>query len=212
MAEIHDDAEQFYAPDRTAWRGWLSQNHATRSEGVWLVFYKKLTGKPTLTYDESVEEALCFGWIDSLPRKLDDQRHMLWFTPRKPKSVWSKVNKARLPALEANGWMTDAGRAAIELAKANGAWSAIDQSENLVVPDDLATAFAANETARDRFDSFAPSARRGILQWIGSAKRAETKRKRIEETVTLAQQNIKANFPRDKSVANANESRENSKP
>ncbi|MEM1268527.1 MAG: YdeI/OmpD-associated family protein [Bacteroidota bacterium] len=181
---------------REAWRAWLAANHAT-AEGTWLVRYKQSTGKPTLTTDEVVEEAIAFGWIDSLPRKLDDERYMLYVSPRKPRSNWSRLSKERAVRMEAAGQMTDAGRQVIDAAKADGSWTALDDVENLVVPADLAKALEARPPARDEWEAFPRSTRRGILEWILNAKRPATRAKRIEETARLAQQGKRANqWPR----------------
>jgi uncharacterized protein YdeI (YjbR/CyaY-like superfamily) len=177
---------------RAEWRQWLAENH-TRTEGVWLISYKKATGKPAVTYDEAVEEALCFGWIDSKGNKLDDERTMLWFAPRKPRTGWSKPNKERIERLLEAGLMTPAGLAKIERAKADGSWSALDAVEALAVPPDLAAALAANPAAEQNFMAFPRSAKRGILEWIQNAKRPETRANRIEETVRLAAENKRAN-------------------
>jgi uncharacterized protein YdeI (YjbR/CyaY-like superfamily) len=172
-------------PTRAAWRDWLAENHGT-SPGVWFVFFKKKSGQPTLTYDEAVEEALCFGWIDSLPKKMDDERHALKFSPRKPKSVWSKLNKTRIEKLLADGLMTPAGQAKIDAAKRDGSWTELDEVEDLRVPDDLTAALAANAAARQNFEAYAPSVKKPILYWIQSAKRPETRQARIEKTVAAA--------------------------
>lgn len=178
-------------PSRAAWREWLSEHHE-QAAGVWLIFYKKGTGQPTLTYDEAVREALCFGWIDSRPAKIDAERHALKFTPRKPKSGWSKLNKTRLKELEAEGMILPAGQRAIDLAKANGSWSLLDEIENLTMPDELAAALDALPPARANFEAFAVSVKKGILAWVTSAKRPETKAKRIAEVVENAARNRKA--------------------
>jgi uncharacterized protein YdeI (YjbR/CyaY-like superfamily) len=175
-----------YTPTRAAWRAWLAENHGT-STGVWFVFFKKATGQPTLTYAEAVEEALCFGWIDSLPRKLDDQRHALKFSPRRPKSVWSKVNKQRIEQLLADGRMTPAGQAKIDAARQDGSWTELDDVEEQRVPDDLAAALAANPVARQGFEGYPPSLKKPILYWIQSAKRPETRLARIEKAVAAAE-------------------------
>ncbi|MEM1096955.1 MAG: YdeI/OmpD-associated family protein [Bacteroidota bacterium] len=181
---------------RAAWRAWLEAHHA-REDGVWLIRYKKATGKPAVRYDEAVEEALCFGWVDSKPNKLDDERSLLWFAPRKAGSNWSRLNKERIARMEAAGQMTPAGRAKVEAAKADGSWSALDDVENLVIPHDLADALAGYPDAAVHFDAFPRSAKRGILEWILNAKRAPTRAKRIAETARLAQDNIRANqWPR----------------
>ncbi len=177
---------------RQNWRKWLEKNHA-RTEGIWLISYKKATGKPRIEYDEAVEEALCFGWVDSKPGKLDDERSMLWFAPRKNKTGWSKINKERVERLIKEGLMTPAGLAKVEAAKKDGSWAALDAVEALEIPPDLDKALAANPTAREYFEAFPRSVKRAILEWISSAKKAETRNKRIEETVRLAAQNIRAN-------------------
>ncbi|MFN8435175.1 MAG: YdeI/OmpD-associated family protein [Anaerolineales bacterium] len=177
---------------RADWRKWLEENQ-DRKEGIWLISYKKDTGKPRFDYDESVEEALCFGWIDSKPAKLDDERSMLWFAPRKPKTNWSKLNKDRVEKMIKAGLMAPAGLAKVEAAKKDGSWNALDGVEALDIPPDLAKAFSKNKTAKEYFEAFPRSVKRGILEWILNAKRPETRAKRIEETVTLAEKNVRAN-------------------
>jgi uncharacterized protein YdeI (YjbR/CyaY-like superfamily) len=177
---------------RAEWRKWLEKNH-TRTEGVWLVIYKKGTGKPRVDYAEAVEEALCFGWIDSKGNKLDDERSLLWMAPRKAGTGWSKLNKERIEKLIAAGSMHSAGLAKIEAAKQDGSWNALDAVEALEIPPDLAKAFSKNKTAWEYFEAFPRSAKRAILEWISSAKKPETRARRIEETVTQAEKNIRAN-------------------
>ncbi|HSH82769.1 MAG TPA: YdeI/OmpD-associated family protein [Herpetosiphonaceae bacterium] len=177
---------------RAEWRAWLEQHHV-RDEGVWLISYKRATGKPRVEYDEAVEEALCFGWIDSKGGKLDDERTMLWFAPRRPRSGWSKPNKDRIERLMAAGMMAPAGLAKIEAAKQDGSWFALDAVEALEVPPDLAAALDASPAARHHWDAFPRSAKRGILEWIGNARRQETRARRVEETARLAADNIRAN-------------------
>jgi uncharacterized protein YdeI (YjbR/CyaY-like superfamily) len=177
---------------RAGWRAWLEQNH-TRTAGVWLISYKKATGKPRIEYGESVEEALCFGWIDSKGNKLDEARSMLWFAPRKPRTGWSRPNKARLEKLMAAGLMAPAGLAKVEAAKQDGSWNALDAVEALEIPPDLDAALAANKTAAQFFEAFPRSAKRAILEWIANAKRPETRAKRVEESVRLAAENRRAN-------------------
>jgi uncharacterized protein YdeI (YjbR/CyaY-like superfamily) len=180
-------------PDTPAgWRDWLAANH-TRAEGVWLIYNKKNAGKPTISYTEAVEEALCFGWVDSKGNTLDDERTMLWFAPRKAGSGWSRPNKERIERLIATGRMTPAGLAKIEAAKADGTWTLLDAVENLEVPDDLAAEFARYPDARAHWDAFPRSIKRGILEWIVQAKRPETRANRIAETTRLAQENERAN-------------------
>jgi uncharacterized protein YdeI (YjbR/CyaY-like superfamily) len=178
--------------DRAGWRRWL-QRHHEQTAGIWLVIHKKGSTSGSLAYDEAVEEALGFGWIDSKPNKLDDARYKLWMAPRKPKSPWSALNKRRVEALTAAGMMSDAGLEAVERAKANGSWDALQRSDTLTVPVDLARAFKASPEAKRNFDAFPPSSRRTILEWIHAAKRPETRARRVEETVRLAAENIRAN-------------------
>ncbi|WP_420454899.1 YdeI/OmpD-associated family protein [Rubrivirga sp.] len=182
---------------RAAWRAWLEEHH-DRAEGVWLVRYKTATGRPTLSTDDVVEEAIAVGWIDSVPKKLDAERSLLWVSPRRPGSNWSRLSKQRAARMETAGLMTPAGQAAIDRAKADGTWTALDDVEDLVVPDDLAAALAAYPPAQDEWDEFPPSTRRGILEWILTAKRPATRRKRIEETARLAEVGKRANqWPRE---------------
>jgi uncharacterized protein YdeI (YjbR/CyaY-like superfamily) len=180
---------------RAEWRAWLEEHHAV-SPGVWFVYYKKGTGKPRVSYDEAVEEALCFGWIDSVQRALDAERTMLKFSPRKPKSGWSKLNKGRVGRLVRLGLMTSAGLAAIKAAKRDGSWNALDAVERLTMPPDLEAALASNPVAARNFDRFPPSSKKIILGWIASAKRPETRTKRVDETVRQAAKNLKANHYR----------------
>ncbi len=186
---IRKDFLQYYPETRKQWRDWLAVNHAN-ADGVWMVYYKKGTGKPTVTYNEAVEEALCFGWIDSVPNTLDTERFKQLFSPRNIKSPWSKLNKERVACLLKNGSMTNAGLANIEAAKQNGSWTIYDPVEALEIPDDLQHALANNPVAEKHFTAFAPTYKKGILWWIISAKRPETRQKRV----AMAEQNLKANF------------------
>ena len=182
----------FHPKSRAEWRKWLDDNH-TRTEGIWLVSYKKATGKPRFDFNEAVEEALCFGWIDSKGGKVDDERSMVWFTQRKQKTGWSKVNKDRIEKLIIAGLMSAPGLAKVEAAKKDGSWNALDAVEALEIPPDLEKAFSKNATAFQYFEAFPRSAKRAILVWISSAKKPETRAQRIAETVTKAAQNIRAN-------------------
>jgi uncharacterized protein YdeI (YjbR/CyaY-like superfamily) len=193
--EKHPDIPIFYAKNRKSWRKWLEKNHAT-AKNVWLIIYKKESGIPSVYYPEAVEEALCFGWIDSKANKRDETSHYQSFTKRNPKSNWSKINKERVARLTGEGLITAAGLAVIELAKHNGTWNALDAVENYTIPNDLAAALNKNKTALKNFNNFAPSSQKIILGWIYSAKRPDTKEKRIAETVSLAAKNIKANHYR----------------
>lgn len=177
---------------RAEWRSWLEQHHRQK-EGVWLISYKKATGKPRFDYDEAVEEALCFGWIDSKPNKLDEERSLLWFAPRKPGTGWSKLNKERVERLIQQGLIMPAGLAKVEAAKADGSWNALDAIEALEIPPDLEQALIAYEAAKQNFAAFPKSVKRGILEWIASAKKPETRAKRVEETARLAARNERAN-------------------
>jgi len=189
-----NDLEHVYPGTREAWRNWLTENH-TQTAPIWLIYDKVSAGNCRLTYDEAVEEALCFAWIDSKVNTLDATRFKQVFSPRKPNSTWSKVNKWRVEVLIAQGLMMPPGLAKIERAKQNGTWTVLDAIEELIVPPDLMEALAENATARNYFEKFSPSSKKVILYWIQSAKRPETRQKRIEETVRLAGQNIKANQP-----------------
>jgi uncharacterized protein YdeI (YjbR/CyaY-like superfamily) len=184
--------ERVEVTSRAGLRAWLEANHA-RNESVWLVTYKKAAGEAYVPYDAVVEEALCFGWVDSLPRKLDADRSMLLLSPRKPGSAWSAANKARVEALAEAGLLAAPGLAKIEAAKADGAWTRLDGVERLEIPPDLAAALAALPTAAENFAGFPRSVRRGILEWILQAKRPETRAKRIAETSRLAAENLRAN-------------------
>lgn len=182
---------------RAAWRAWLADHHG-RGEGVWLVRTNKAAGGPTLSTDDVVEEAVAFGWIDSVPKKVDAERWMIWVAPRQPGSNWSRLSKERAERMEASGQMAEAGREVVARARADGSWSALDDVENLVVPPDLAAELAARPPAPDEWEAFPPSAKRGILEWILNAKRQATRERRIEETARLAQQGKRANqWPRE---------------
>ena len=191
-----DAHPQFQPASRAEWRQWLAAHHASAA-GVWLVYGKKASGLPSLSYAEAVEEALCFGWIDSHPRKLDAARSQQLYTPRRPRSGWSKVNKERLQRLEAAGLLMPAGLAAIARAQQNGAWESLDAAEAGLVPNDLAEALAANAAAQAHFAAFAPSARKMLLSWVLAAKRPETRAHRVAETVRLAALGKRANFDRE---------------
>jgi uncharacterized protein YdeI (YjbR/CyaY-like superfamily) len=194
---LREDAERVHAETIRDWRGWLTTQH-TRTQGVWLVSWKKATGRPAMTYDEAVSHALCFGWVDSTPAKLDDERTMLWFAPRKPGSGWSRPNKQRIEAMQAAGLMQPAGSALVAAAQADGSWTMLDDVENLIVPDDLVAAFAAYPGSLAHWDAFPRSAKRGILEWITQAKTAPTRARRIDETARLAAQGERANQWRPK--------------
>jgi uncharacterized protein YdeI (YjbR/CyaY-like superfamily) len=192
MPLLTEDMPQVHAASRSEWRLWLIDNHL-QSKGVWLIFYKKSSGKPFISYDEMVEEALCFGWVDSTSGTVDAERSMLYFAPRNPKSNWSGLNKARIERLSAQGLMYPKGQEMVELARRSGTWNALDGVEKLEIPDDLQAALKALPHADTYFKAFPKSTIRGILEWILNAKTEATRQKRIQETATLAEQNVRAN-------------------
>jgi uncharacterized protein YdeI (YjbR/CyaY-like superfamily) len=183
---------QVHLETRQQWRAWLEENAAT-SQSILLVTWRRPTGRPAPSYEDIVEEALCFGWIDSAGRKLDEERTGLRMGPRRSTSGWARTNKTRIERLERDGLMTEAGRAVIERAQADGSWTLLDDVEDLIVPADLAAAFDARPGARKHFDAFPRSARRAILAWIVQAKRPETRQRRLDETALRAERNERAN-------------------
>lgn len=184
---MHPDGERVEPETVEGWRAWLAEHHG-RGRGVWLVTRRPAAGG-VLGYEESVEHALCFGWVDSTVRKVDDERTMMWFAPRKRGSGWARTNKVRIERLTAAGLMAAAGLAVIEAAKADGSWTLLDTVEDLIVPEDLAAALAARPPAAANFAAFPPSARKFALAWIVMAKRPETRAKRIRETAEKARVN-----------------------
>jgi len=189
---MSDSYEQILFETRDSWRSWLASNHAT-SPGVWLVTWKVGAGRPVLTAEEAIEEALCFGWVDSRPRSVDSERTSRLVTPRRPRSSWSRVNKQRVERLTALGLMHRSGLAAVETAKANGAWTALDEVETLVEPPDLAAALASNAEAARHWADFPRSTRRAILEWISSARTDSTRSARVRTTVDEAAVGVRAN-------------------
>ncbi|MBK8903147.1 MAG: YdeI/OmpD-associated family protein [Anaerolineaceae bacterium] len=191
------EKEQVEVQSRAELRQWLAENHE-RGEGVWLVTHKKSAGDKYVSWDDIVQEVICFGWIDSQARKLDADRSMQWISPRKPGSGWSRRNKEHVAELEVAGLLMPAGIAKIEAAKADGSWNVFDAVENLELPPDLVEALAEYTDAAVNFEAFPRSVKRSILAWIAIAKRPLTRQKRIEETARLAQDNIRANeWPRN---------------
>ncbi len=174
------------------WRNWLEANHAT-SPGIWLVTWEQGSGRAMVAWDAIVDDALCYGWVDSRPRAIDATRSARLLTPRKATSNWSARNKRRVEALTAEGRMEPAGLAAVHAAKANGRWSALDEVETLSEPPDLAAALDSIPNARRHWDAFPRSARRAILEWIAGARTEATRQSRIKRTVSDASQNIRAN-------------------
>ncbi len=176
---------KLHVTNRKDWRLWLNENHRKKKE-VWLIYYKKHTGKPRIPYDDAVEEALCFGWIDSIVRKIDNETYMQKFTPRKEKSNWSDSNKKRVEKLIGIGKMTKAGLEKIEIAKTNGAWDKIITStKSFEMPIEFENALGLNESAKIFFVSLSSSGRNQYIGWIASAKKIETKQRRVKEAMSL---------------------------
>ncbi|MHC4203616.1 MAG: YdeI/OmpD-associated family protein [Planctomycetota bacterium] len=183
--------EQLYVIKRDEWRKWLYKNHATKT-GIWLVFYKKETSKPTIEYEAAVEEALCFGWIDSIIKKIDAVRYARKFTPRSDKSRWSQLNKKRADKMIKQGQMTDVGLAKIKTAKKTGLWAKDPRPQiSLEIPPEFAKALARNKKAKQCFEKLAPSYRKFYIGWIVTAKRPETKKRRISESISLLEKGQK---------------------
>jgi uncharacterized protein YdeI (YjbR/CyaY-like superfamily) len=174
-----------YVSNRKDWRKWLKKNHASENE-IWLVYYKKHTGKDRVPYEDAVEEALCFGWIDSIVRRIDEDRFAQKFTPRKESSKWSESNRKRIAKLEAQGILAEAGLRSVQVAKESGKWY-----ETIEIPktEHIGTEFELelnkNPKAKNFFDNLAPSYKKQYVGWISSAKRDETRRKRIKEAIGL---------------------------
>jgi uncharacterized protein YdeI (YjbR/CyaY-like superfamily) len=188
---VLDDAPHVHADDRATWRVWLEANHAT-ARGAWLVTWRPRSGRVGLDYEAAIEEALCFGWVDSTGGRVDDERGKLYFAPRKPRSVWAASNKARVERLISAGRMAAAGLAAIERAKANGSWEILDAVERLEVPEDLTAALEARPPAAVNFAAFPASARKMLLGWIALARRPETRAARVTEIADAAARNERA--------------------
>ncbi|WP_340820752.1 YdeI/OmpD-associated family protein [Methanolobus sp. WCC4] len=190
--------EQLYVSDRDEWRKWLDEHHDKKSE-IWLVYYKKHTSKPTIPYDDAVEEAICFGWIDSVVRKLDDEKYMQKFTPRKSKSNWSYLNKERARKMIKAGKMTDAGCEKIrELLEEDKNGLKVSKKETnkeakkkLVIPPNVKKALSANKRASEYFNNLAPGYKRNYIEWILDAKREETRQRRLKELIKRLEENKK---------------------
>ena len=193
--ESHNGVDAFHARSRAEWRRWLSENFESE-QSVWLIIYHKGSGAESVYYEEAVEEAICFGWIDSIAHKRDENSKYQFFAQRKPKSNWSRLNRQRAEKMIAQGLMTESGQKFIDLAKQTGTWEALVDVQNSVIPPDLQQLLDQNPKALHHFLAFPPSSKRIILEWILNAKKDETRKKRIEETVRLAAENIKANHYR----------------
>ena len=184
------ETETFCPASRQEWRRWLAKNHLS-APSVWLILYKKTAAQPSIPWSEAVEEALCFGWIDSKRKPLDHEKFMQFFCPRKQKGTWSRVNKEKVLQLIEQGLMAEAGLQTIELAKQNGSWTILDEVEELKIPDDLAKEFQARPGAAPFFSALSKSVRKSILQWLVLARRPETRQNRILEIAELAARGLK---------------------
>lgn len=186
-----EEKELLYFKNAREWREWLHDNHHS-SKGVYLIFYRVGSSAESMRWEEAVQVAICYGWIDSTVKKLDDERRRQMFTPRKDKSVWSKLNKTYIEKLIAEDLMHESGLRKIEIAKQNGSWSSLDSVENLEIPKDLAAAFSKNKKAFANYNNFSPSYRKGYLYWLNQAKREETRIARIAQIISFCEQNIKS--------------------
>ena len=182
--------EEYCPNNKTEWQEWLEVNH-DKKEAIWVVFYKKKSAQHNLSWSDSVDVALCYGWIDSTKRAIDDEKFKQYFTKRKANSNWSKINKDKVTTLIDQGLMKEAGYKSIEVAKENGSWTLLDAIEELIVPDDLKDALANKEGAAAYFESLSKSAKKILLYWVISAKRTETRQKRILEVAENASNNLK---------------------
>ncbi|WP_422354225.1 YdeI/OmpD-associated family protein [Roseivirga pacifica] len=180
----------FYPKSRAEWRTWLSENHES-AQSIWLIYYRSSSNKPSLSWSNAVDEALCFGWIDSTKKTIDKESYMQYFSKRKPNSMWSKINKEKVDKLIEENLMTDTGFQSIVVAKENGSWNALDDVEALIVPKDLKEALASNLEAMVFFNGLSNSAKKLLLHWVTFAKRPETRKKRIVELVESASQGLK---------------------
>ncbi|MGH1388135.1 YdeI/OmpD-associated family protein [Kordia sp.] len=185
------ELEELYFKTDIEWRAWLEKNHDS-STGIYLIFYKVSSQKESMRWEEAVKVALCFGWIDSTVKRLDDERRRQYFCPRKPKSVWSKLNKTYLITLIAENKMHESGSQKMIAAMKDGSWTALDDVENLVVPKILQEAFDKNPKAYENYQNFSPSYRKSYLYWLNQAKREATKEKRITEIIRLCEANMKS--------------------
>jgi len=185
-----NEIETYCPKSRTEWRNWLEEHHQSK-QSVWLVYFKSSTNVPSLSWSEAVDEALCFGWIDSTKKTIDHERYMQYFSRRKPSSTWSKINKDKVAQLIQDNLMTKAGFDSIETAKQNGTWSLMDDVEKLIVPEDLSIALNQNEGAMEFFQGQSKSIKKMMLHWVVTAKRVETRQKRIAELAQLAAKGTK---------------------
>lgn len=183
------NTKEIHMTSRHDWRAWLEENHDTKNE-IWLIFYKKHTGKPNISYDEAVEEALCFGWIDSIIKKIDDDKFVRKFTPRKPGSKWSESNKKRASRMINEGKMTEAGMVLVSQAKEKGIWQKKSRPKrHFTIPLYVETALKSNEKALENFNKLAKSYKKQYIGWVDSAKREETRKRRLAEVINLLEKN-----------------------
>lgn len=185
-----NNEQVIYTKTKADWRKWLAENHLSE-QNVWLVFYNKKSELPSITWSDAVDVALCFGWIDSKKVKIDEETSHQFFSKRKPKSTWSKINKTKIEQLIEQGLMTEAGFKSIETAKQNGSWTILDEVEELIIPADLDAEFADKPNAKDFFLGLSKSVRKMILAWLVFAKTPQTRQKRITEIVERAEQELK---------------------
>ena len=186
-----EEQEHLYFRNAQEWRQWLHDNHQSATK-VYLIFYKVGCGIESMRWEEAVQVAICYGWIDSTVKRIDENRRRQLFTPRKDKSVWSKLNKTYIEKLIAKNLMHESGLQKIAIAKQNGSWEALDEVENYTIPEDLLYAFEQNPMAFQNYNSFSPSYRKSYLYWLNQAKRTETRANRIVEIISLCEQNIKS--------------------
>ncbi|AFL82476.1 hypothetical protein Aeqsu_3038 [Aequorivita sublithincola DSM 14238] len=186
-----DERPELYFESDTQWREWLHENHNDFPNGAYLIFNKLETKIPTMRWEEAVRVALCYGWIDSTSKSLGDGKRRQYFCKRNPKSVWSALNKAHLKELEKENLLHKSGKLVISAAKKNGSWTALDDVENLIIPEDLQKSFDENSKAFINYKNFSPSSRKSYLYWLNQAKRQETRDKRISEIVILCEENKK---------------------
>ena len=184
------DIKDYCPSDKQDWRKWLELNHKEK-EAVWLIFYKKKSSNHNLSWSDSVDEALCFGWIDSTKKTIDGDKYKQYFSKRKANSTWSKTNKDKVDCLTSENLMQEAGYKTIEIAKKNGSWSILDEVEALIIPGDLKKEFNERVGSLEYYESLSKSAKKILLYWIVSAKRKETRQKRILEIVEDASNNLK---------------------
>lgn len=185
------ELDEHYFKSDAEWRDWLHNNHHV-SKGVYLIFYKVEHENDSMRWEEAVKVALCFGWIDSTVKSLGDGKRRQYFTPRNPKSVWSALNKRYIVQLINDNLMHESGMKIIDIGKQNGSWSALDNVENGIIPEDLQTAFDQHSKAFENYQNFAPSYRKSYLYWLNHAKREDTRQKRILEIIDLCEKNIKS--------------------